>query len=729
MTLKIVVQRLGFRVMTLIAVAGVGSFTVNTAHGVTNRCIEVLVPADLSNPILDSRLADGAIDFTKINPQVIHDALVRGEESARLNLDALLARVQQPGFEPDEMFLFQFSTANHQFYSAYYVLHGLVGVDRNSALEELSRQASEQESNLRVAQFDPRFFPVIQQMYTHRRRWSLATRTMIENNYRAFLQQGARLEPAQRERLAVIDKRLALLSEEFAKNKQDSENQVAVRVTDAALLQGIPPVFIANAKALAETRGDSTAWLFLTTPQVYLAVLSYAESETLRRDLFLARQTVARQNHAIVIEMTNLRAERARMLGSASHMDVVTAARMAKNARQVRAFLERLQQRYQPVARREYAELERFAGKVLEPWDVSFYVRAHQEQHLQFNDEDYRPYFEYEHVLATALATVERLFGIEFVAAPNQPTWHPTVKAFHVFRGRGARRRFLGNFYHDAIARPSKRQGAWNTTFNISGVAPDRTFHVPQVLNAMSFTPPANGVGPVLLTPDNVRTVFHELGHALNNLLSRVAWADLAGTNVPWDAVEGPSQALERLMYDRSVLSALGRHHVTGAPMPLEMVERLEASRRSFVGIDGLAGVRMAALDAAYHGEHPPEVGSDLLTYEQRVLAPYQLTLNASPRVVGPTFAHLFNGGYAGGYYSYAWADVLAADVGGLLVSQPGGSPRVARRYARTVLSHGGVGNIGQRYRVFLGRPVNPEALFIEEGLLRPNAGDTNADE
>ncbi|MGE3858321.1 MAG: M3 family metallopeptidase [Dehalococcoidia bacterium] len=558
----------------------------------------------------------------------------------------------------------------------------------------------------------------------HARRHELAlddeSLRLLEERHRAVVRAGALLDPAGQERLRALNAELSTLSTEFGNRLLAEANESAVLVTDPARLHGLPADAVAAAARAATERGHEGAWLLpmvLPTGQPVLASLT---DRALREEVH--RASIARNSRGndhdtreIVRRMTSLRAERAALLGHPHHASWVAEDSTAATTDRIDDLLARLVGPAVRNARAEDEELAAAAGHPVAAWDRAFYAERVRRARFDVDAEVLRPFLELEQVLHDGVFfAAHRLYGLEFTGRHDLPTHHPDVHVFDVTDAGGEP---VGLFVADLFARESKRGGAWMNSF----VGQSRLLGTrPVVLNTLNLNRPEEG--PVLLTLDEVRTMFHEFGHALHGLLSDVTYPSFSGTSVPRDFVEFPSQVNEMWMLHPEVLAHYARHHETGEPIPDDLVAKLEESRHFGEGFATTEYLAASLLDQAWHRRAPGAEIEDVERFEADALAAAgcgsEAVPTAPPRYRSAYFNHVFGGGYSAGYYSYIWAEVLDADAVEWFVERGGLRRENGEVFRRELLARGGSVDPMSAYRTFRGRDPRIEPLLARRGLV-----------
>ncbi len=556
---------------------------------------------------------------------------------------------------------------------------------------------------------------------------------LLENALRDFRLAGVNLPAAEQERFRDVMQRLAQLGTKFSENVLDAARAYSRPVSDAAELEGLPANVVDRAAAEAREAGVP-GWLFKLDQPTYSTIMSTAESRQLRRDIYEAWITRASDvgpsagrfdNEPLIAEILPLRHELARLLGFANFADYALTTRMAKSTGQVLDFLDDLARRCRPAATREFAELEAYAGTRLEAWDIAFYTEKLKASRFQVSQEALRPYFPLPKVLSGLFALVEKLYGIRVREAPRAPVWHPSVRYYELVRHgdlvqhgdlveRGGRP--VAGFYLDPFARPEKRSGAWmDECVSAKALASGTALPVAQLV--CNFTAPV-GAEPSLLTHDEVTTLFHEFGHGLHHMLTRVAYPSIAGINgVSWDAVELPSQFMENFVWRAEVLPLISAHVQSGEPLPTDVLQRLQGTRTFNGALDTLRQIELATFDFELHAKFDPALGpriaATLADVRRRVAIVPAAPFNRLPS----SFAHIFAGGYAAGYYSYKWAEVLAADAFEAFEEAGVFDAATAERFLDSILSRGGSLDAMDAFVRFRGRPPDVRALLRQTGI------------
>jgi oligopeptidase A len=546
-----------------------------------------------------------------------------------------------------------------------------------------------------------------------------------------FREAGADLPDEGRARLEAIQTELSQLTQNYAEHVLDSTNAWQLVVTDESRLAGLPPQ--AKARALAQAKAkdiatdDKPAWRFTLHMPSLEPFMTYVDDAALREEMWRAMQAVGaaapHDNTDLIIKILELRTEKAKLLGKQHFADLVLARRMAKSGDKALSFIEGLRRRCAPAFQRECAELEAYKAKAsgakpahLAPWEIGLLAERLRKADYNFDEEELRPYFPMDRVMAGLLEIARRVFGIRVVEKTGAEAWHPEVKYYDMF---DSRERHVGSFYSDWYPRESKRGGAWMGPLITGGPQADGTRKPHMGYICGNMTPPSPGK-PALLNHREVQTIFHEFGHLIHHLLGEVEIKSLSGTNVAWDFVELPSQIMENWCWERECLDLFARHHETGEPIPEALFRKMSAAKnfRSAVALTRQSA--QAEMDLLLH-MHPSDfIGAkDVEPALHAAISACLIPTNPPAPTIIKRFNHLFSDpvGYAAGYYSYKWAEVLDADAFTRFRKEGLFNERVGREFIESVLSRGNSADPGELFREFMGRDPDLNALLERSGL------------
>ncbi len=553
-----------------------------------------------------------------------------------------------------------------------------------------------------------------------------AQRKIVEHTLRDFRLSGAELGAAEKSRFREIQQELSMLTSRFEENVLDATNGWELLITDAADLEGLPESARAAARQAAECESKS-GWKFSLHGPSYVAFMSYSDKRELRRCVYEAYVTRASDqgpqsgrwdNGEVIERLLNLRAEEAHLLGYPNYAALSLVTKMAKSADEVLAFLRGLAERSRPAAQRELAELRafvvsEFGATDLEAWDIPYYSEKLRQRRYAFCDEDLRAYFPAPQVIAGMFGVVNRLYGLEIHQTDNPEVWHPNV---HFYEIRDARGEVRGRFYMDLYPRAGKRGGAWMDDC-ISRKRTATSVQVPVAYLVCNFTTPV-GDDPALLTHDEVTTLFHEFGHGLHHMLTRVDYVGVSGINgVAWDAVELPSQFMENWCWERQALDGLARHYQTGAPLPQALYDKMIAARNFQSGMQMVRQLEFALFDMRLHGDFDPTARKSVQELLDEVRKEVAVVFPPVFSRFQNSFSHIFAGGYAAGYYSYKWAEVLSADAFSKFEENGVFDRRTGEDFLHNILEQGGVYEPMELFVKFRGREPKIDALLRHSGL------------
>jgi peptidyl-dipeptidase Dcp len=578
---------------------------------------------------------------------------------------------------------------------------------------------------------DQNLFRRVETVYNQREGLDLNTeqKTLLDKIYKGFIRNGANLDDQQKEQLREIDQQLGQLSLVFGDHVLSETNNYFLTVTDVADLAGLPDSVVEAAAQVAQEKGMPGQWVFTLQAPSYLPFMTYAENRDLREQLYKAFASRACQdkendNRQIILQLVKLRDERAKLLGFVSHADYVLQERMAESPDKVVSFLNNLLQYAKPVARQELDVITDYARQhqgpdTLQRWDITFYTEKVKKVKFTIDDEILKPYFKLENVIRGIFEVAKRLYGINFKENKEVTTYHPDVKVYEVTEENGDH---LGIFYADFFPRPGKRMGAWMTSFRGQKKenGQDQRPHIAIVCNFTQPTP----TKPSLLTFNEVKTLFHEFGHALHGLLANGTYGSLTGTNVYWDFVELPSQVMENWTYEKECLDLFALHYQTGELIPAELVQKIKDSSNFMAGYTTVRQVGLARLDMAWHTTPPGDI-TDVMSFENNVLRDTEILPVVPGTNISCSFSHIFQGGYSSGYYSYKWAEVLDADAFEFFQETGVFNKETSLLFRKHILSAGGSEPPMELYKRFRGKEPSPEALLRRTGML--SAGTTVA--
>ena len=666
----------------------------------------------------------GTIPFDRITTADYEPAIDRGIELGQKEIDAIANNPEAPTFENTIVAL---DRAGEDLNRVLGVFYPLLSSLTDDAMMELSIKVSP-----RLAEYSTRTLlnrPLwlrIKQVRENTDTISLTPeqRTLLKETYDSFARNGALLEGADREEFSRIATRLSELTTIFGQNvlKELNTYEVWLGKDDLA---GLPESSVEAAALAAREKGRDGEYLFTLDQPVYMAFMKYSSRRDLREKMYRLYSGRNRQgefnNIPVMQEIANLRLRKANLLGYKNYASYSLANTMAKNPDKVNSLLTSLRDAYRPALDRELAELNDFASRTegtkieVKPWDYSYYSNKLKNARYAYNEEEFRPYFELNNVIEGVFGLATRLYGVTFEKNPDIPVYHPDVTAFEVKDADGS---YLGVLYTDFFPRASKSPGAWETEFKTQHVTADGTDSRPHVSIVMNFTKPT-GSKPSLLTPYEVETFLHEFGHSLHSLLTKCNYTSLAGTNVLRDFVELPSQFNENYLTEKEFLDGFARHYETGEKIPAELVDRLVTSSQFGAAYACMRQLGFGTIDMAWHSITEP-VSGDAADFERKAMESVSIFAPVEGTMTSPTFSHIFAGGYAAGYYSYKWAEVLDADAFAHFKENGIFDPATARSFRTNVLEKGGSEDPAELYRRFRGHDATIDALLKRDGITAP---------
>lgn len=673
-----------------------------------------------ANPLLASfDLPHQAPPFDQIKASHFLPAVKQAIEEAKGNIEAIKAASGEPTFENTIVAL---ETASERLGITAGIFYNQLHCNADDKLEALADEIGPLNANFSSdVAMDEDLFKRVKAVYDKRDRLDLnpEQQTLLEDTYIGFVRGGALLEGEDKETLRQINEQMSTLGPAFNQNVKKSADGFELVITDEKDLSGLPPTAIEAAAHAAEEKDMAGKWLFTLDFPSYVPFITYADNRALREQIWRAFASRAYKdqydNCDNVLKIVKLRDQRAKLLGYDNHAHFVLERRMAETPEAVNGFLHEMLKTYKPAAEADLKKLKDFAAQnsgpdELKPWDVAYYSEKLKQDLFHFSSEDLRPYFQLDMVLEGVFTHFTKLFGLEFKEAPDYPVWDEDVKAFEVYEGD----RFVGLFYADFFPRPGKKPGAWKTSYRDQGLYQGKV-ECPIIAIVCNFTKPTKET-PSLLTFDEVSTLFHEMGHAVHALLSDVTYPSHSGTSVLWDFVELPSQVQENWCYTKETLDLFAEHYQSGEKIPAELVKKLNDAKNFMVAWQGLRQTSFGILDMTWHTANPDDI-TNVPAFEDEAMKGSTLF----PRLSGPmstSFGHIFAGGYAAGYYSYKWAEVLDADTFEFFLETGLYNRDTANKYKAEILSRGGSEHPRILYKRFRGRDADPDALLRREGLV-----------
>ena len=605
------------------------------------------------------------------------------------------------------------------------VFYCLMSAETNDEMEALAQKLSPiLTKHANDISLNKQLFERIRHVYEHHRELTPEETMLLNTNYDGFVRSGALLSDADKERLRDITEEASKLSLMFSQNLLKENKAFKLHITDSQKLDGLPESAIEAAAQCAKEEGKD-GWVFTLDSPSYSPFMQYASDRELRRELYMAKNTVCihdnnENNLEICKKIVNARRELAQLLGSDTFADYVMKHRMASSTQNVYKLLYDLIDAYKPAAIKEVQEIEQTAREAegddfkLMPWDFSYYSHKLQMQRYNLDSEMLRPYFELGNVIRGVFGLATRLYGITFKENKDIPVYHPDVKAYEVFDKDG---KYLAVLYADFYPRKGKRGGAWMTEFQGQWI--DREGHNirPHVSVVMNFTKPTEQK-PALLTLGEVETFLHEFGHSLHGMFANTRFESLSGTNVWWDFVELPSQFMENYAVEKEFLRTFAFHYKTGEPIPDELIDRIIRSRNFMAAYGCLRQVSFGLLDMAYYTQKD-EFSQDIMQFEKEAWKDAIVMPQMPDTCMTVQFSHIMAGGYAAGYYSYKWAEVLDADAFSVFKKNGIFDTATAQSFRDNILSKGGTEHPMTLYKRFRGQEPTIDALLERNGIKR----------
>lgn len=675
-----------------------------------------------TNPFLEPyHTPHHTVPFHLIKTAHYEPALRKGMEEQNREIDAIVQHVEAPTFANTIVALEKSGALLERVTT---VLGNLMSAETSDELQELAEKMTpELTAHSNNISLNEALFARIKAVYDQREQLSLSTeeRQLLQKTYDGFVRSGANLTGADKETFRQLNTELSVLTLRFSQNLLKETNGYALPLTEAQLA-GLPSS-TKEAYAQAAKEKGQTGYLVTLDAPSFIPFMKYSDDRSLRQQLYMAYHTQCTHdneynNLRIVKQLVNLRMQLAQLLGYPTFAHYKLENRMARTDRAVYQLLNQLLEAYTPTAQQEVAEVTALAQALegndfqLMPWDWAYYAEKLKNKKFELNDEELRPYFELSQVEKGVFGLATRLYGITFRENPDIPVYHPDVKAYEVF---DKDERFLAVLYTDFHPRAGKRSGAWMTGYKEQWIE-NGVNSRPHVSVTMNFTKPS-AHQPALLTFSEVTTFLHEFGHALHGMFANTTYASLSGTNVYWDFVELPSQIMENFAIEEAFLQTFARHYQTGAPLPSELIRKIVNASNFNVAYACLRQVSFGLLDMAWYTRHESFDG-DVRAYEKAAWQQAQVLPGIEETCMSVQFSHIMAGGYAAGYYSYKWAEVLDADAFSLFKKNGIFDPATAAAFREHILSKGGTEHPMILYKRFRGQEPSIEALLKRNGII-----------
>ena len=665
------------------------------------------------------------IPFHKIRLEDYEEALMEGIRRDDEEIQLITGNPDEPTF--DNTLIFKDETKGEHYYDlldrASQVMACMMSCETNDEMEALAQKMSPiLTKHANDVSMNPELFRRIKYVYEKHRELTPEETRLLENAYKGFVRSGALLNEEDKEKLRKLTEEVGLLTLQFSQNLLKERKAFEMHITDEEQLDGLPDTARDAARMEAKQR-EKDGYVFTLDFPSYSAFLTYSTKRELRKKIYMAYNTLCTKDNSennidICKRLVNLRREIAQLLGYKTYADYVLEERMATNATNVYDLLDRLVDAYKPTAEKEQEELKTIARKMegddfeMMPWDMSFYSHKLKMECYNLDAEMLRPYFQLDKVIDGVFGLATTLYGITFKENAEIPVYHPDVKAYEVFDKNGE---YLAVFYADFFPRKGKQGGAWMTEFQGQWIDRKGNNIRPHVSVVMNFTKPTEEK-PALLTLGEVETFLHEFGHSLHGMFANTRFASMSGTNVWWDFVELPSQFMENYSIEKEFLNTFAFHYKTGEPMPDELIERIVNSRNFMVATACLRQVSFGLLDMAYYTKETA-FEDDIIPFEKKAWEKAILGKQLEDTCMTVQFSHIMAGGYAAGYYSYKWAEVLDADAFAVFKREGIFNPDTAQRFRDCILSKGGTDHPMTLYKNFKGAKPTIDALLARNGI------------
>jgi peptidyl-dipeptidase Dcp (EC 3.4.15.5). Metallo peptidase. MEROPS family M03A len=683
------------------------------------------------NPFLEpyGTLHD-TVPFDRIRLEDFEEAFMEGIRRDNEYLDKTINNPEKPTFDNTIINPFDDETGYFDLLDRVStVFFNLLSAETNDEMDALAQKMqpilTKHANDMRL---NPQLFERIKRVHLHHRKLTPEEQRLLDNCYEGFVRSGALLDEAGKERLRQLTEEASMLSLQFSQNLLKENKAFTLQITDEAQLDGLPDT-AKEAAAHTAKEMQKEGWVFTLDMPSYLPFMTYSTQRDLRQQMYMARNTVcihdnSENNIEICKRLINLRREIAQLLGFKTYADYVLKHRMASNVRNVYRLLDNLIDAYKPTALKEREELKKIAAHSsfpiphssfkMMPWDTGFYTHQLQMKKYNLDAEMLRPYFELSKVIDGVFGLANRLYGITFKENKDIPVYHPDVKAYEVFDKDGS---YLAVFYADFHPRKGKQGGAWMTEYQGQWITKKGENVRPHVSVVMNLTKPTDEK-PALLTLGEVETFLHEFGHSLHGMFANTRFESLSGTNVWWDFVELPSQFMENFAIEKEFLRTFAFHYQTGEPLPDELIRRIVRSRNFMAASACLRQVSLGLLDMAYYTKKDAFT-DDIIPFEKKAWKKAILGEQLPDTCMTVQFSHIMAGGYAAGYYSYKWAEVLDADAFSVFKKHGIFNQKTAQSFRDNILSRGGTEHPMTLYKRFRGGEPTIDALLKRNGIKR----------
>ncbi|WP_341199735.1 M3 family metallopeptidase [Croceibacter atlanticus] len=668
------------------------------------------------NPLLEQ--FDEA-PFSRIKDKHFKPAIEALVKETKAEIDAITSNKDEPTFK-NTIEALEFS--GMQLDRVTSIFFNLNSAETSENLQKIAQEISPLLSEFgNDITLNKALFERVKAVYNNKSKFNLSEEQemLLNKKHKSFTRNGANLNAEDQKKLREIDNELSKLKLKFGENVLAETNNFQLHITDLEKLKGLPESILNDAKELAKSQ-NKPGYIFTLHYPSYVPFMKYASNRELRKEMALAYGSRCYKNNEYnneenVLKIVSLRYKRAKLLGYKTHSDYVLEERMAKDPDTVYSFLNDLLEKAKPVAIKQFKELEDFAKKLddidqLQKWDGAYYTEKLKKQSFSLDDEELKPYFKLENVISGVFKISEKLFNLTFEEVFNIEKYHEDVKTFKVYEEG----KFKALFYADFHPRSGKRPGAWMTSFK-SQYIKDGINHRPHISNVCNFSKPSKDK-PSLLTFNEVTTLFHEFGHALHGILADTIYPSLSGTSVSWDFVELPSQLLENWCYEKEALELFAFHYKTGEIIPTRFINKIKELNKFQEGVQTLRQISFGILDMDWHNFNPNKI--KLISQQEfnsfKTTKLYPVTTD---NLMSTSFAHIFQGGYSSGYYSYKWAEVLDADTFDYFKTKGIFNPDLSFSFKENILSKGGTVSPEILYKKFRGKNPSNTGLIERAGL------------
>tara|TARA_R110000868_G_scaffold86182_3_gene241721 strand:+ start:4014 stop:6032 length:2019 start_codon:yes stop_codon:yes gene_type:complete len=672
----------------------------------------------MTNPLIEkSKLLHGAIAFDKINVKDFIPSLDQAIALAKTRLEKIKSE-SNPTFQNIIEKMEFIDQELNQVASIFYNLHS---AEKTSEIQEIAEEFSRKITNYgNDVSLDEKLFAQVEKVWSKKDSFSGEDRMLLEKTYKGFVRGGAKLSETDKTKLRAIDTELADKKIKFSDNLLKATNAFSLHTENEADLEGLPDSVKEAASEEAATR-KLKGWVFTLHYPSFMPFMTYSANRDLRKKMFMAFSTRAYggefDNVTLAKTIAKLSYERAKLLGYSDHAHYVLEERMAQKTDKVTSFMQELLAKASPAAKEEMKDMQEWVSSKngpdpIEAWDYAYWADKLKKDRFNVDDEQLRPYFKLENVIDGVFAVAQKLYGLKITANKDIPVYHKDVRPYEVHDEDGS---FIGLFYADFFPRSTKSGGAWANDIRAQWMENGVDIR-PHATIVCNFTKPT-ATKPSLLGLDEVLTLFHEFGHALHVLLSKVKYRSLSCTSVYWDFVELPSQIFENWVYEKECLDLFAKHYETGETIPAELVANVKKAASFHEGRSTLRQLAFGLLDMGWFSGDPSKI-TDIEKFEQEVTEPARLTPKISGVCSSTAFSHIFDGGYSSGYYSYKWAEVLDADAFAYFQEKGVFNREVAKKFRTQILEKGGSAHPMELYKAFRGQEPSVEPLLKRAGLV-----------